>query len=68
MVRTDLLVACLAPLAQVTEAMCLPGGQGTYWACVTRYNQCTATESCDEYYCSDDSPTGRSRERHYNIC
>ncbi|MEP0773535.1 MAG: hypothetical protein HRF46_04135 [Acidobacteriota bacterium] len=67
MLQKVFLVACLALLARGAGAVCPPGGQGTYWACVTTYNQCTAVESCDEYYCSDDSPTGRSRERHYNI-
>ncbi len=68
MVRKVLLVACLAFLARGMGAVCLPGGQGTYRACVTTYDQCTATVSCDEYFCSDDSPTGRSHERHYSIC
>ncbi len=68
MLRTGLFAPLALLLSASAPAVCPPGGSGTYWGCVTTYEYCIASESCQQYFCSDDSPTGRTRERHYNYC
>lgn len=67
LLTAGVLTAGLTFLAQGAGAICAPGVR-TYWACVTTSTECTVTIACDEYYCSDHSPTGRSREKHVNLC
>lgn len=64
------VVAVAAFVAGAVPAAAICGGiRSTYWACT---GECLPGEVnlmwCEEYYCSDDSPTGRRGWRITNIC
>jgi hypothetical protein len=60
--------AFLAGSPRAVQAVC-EGFRETYWACT---GECTPGAinilSCEEYRCSDDSPTGRRTMLITNIC